>query len=140
MQSSVKLQPVTSAAIDSVWLEVVPFIEEALLAGGDADVGTEDVHNDLLNSNRQLWTAVDEGKIIAAAVTQIIVFPRNKIGQVTLGAGIRMEEWMHYMQVFEQWFKSMGCTRVELLGRPGWSRVFKQHGFVPESLVVRKRI
>lgn len=139
MSSQVNLQPVTSAAIDSVWLEVVPLIEEALIAG-DPDVGTEDIHTYLLNSDMQLWTAVDEGKIIAAAVTQIIIFPRNKIGQVTLGAGIRMEEWMHYMQVFEQWFKSMGCTRIELLGRPGWSRAMKQYGFTPESLVVRKKI
>lgn len=133
------IEPVPSSRVNQIWLEVVPWVEKAL-ASGDPDLGSEDVHHALINQNMQLWTARKEGQIKVVVITQIMVNPLTKVGQLLLCAGEEMEEWQEYILVLQTWFKTMGCNRMELPGREGWGRAMAKYGFQPERLIVRKQI
>ena len=106
---------------------------EAALEYSGGTHGIEDIAEGLKTGKFQLWPADN-----SVVVTQINVYPRLKNLHFFLAGG-DLDELKLMRPLIESWGKSMGCTRVSLAGRQGWSKTFlKNEGYTPKWFVLSK--
>ena len=89
---------------------------------------------EMVEQNRlQLWPAKD-----SVVLTELIVYPRLKNLHYFLAGG-DLDELSRMRPLIESWGKSVGCTRVTLAGRSGWSKTFlKDEGYSTKWSVMAK--
>ena len=102
----------------------------------------EKVYQSLLDTTMQLLLVVqDDQTIKATAVTEIETDGGNKVCRVVALHGEDMAEWLDEL-VFhvERFAHQNDCTHLELQGRKGWQKMFKQNGFQTEAVIMRREI
>jgi hypothetical protein len=106
---------------------------EAALEYSGGTHGIEDIAEGLKKGRFQLWPADD-----SVVVTEIIVYPRLKNLHFFLAGG-DLDELRLMRPLIESWGRDMGCTRVSLAGREGWSKTFlRDEGYRPKWFVLSK--
>ena len=115
---------VPTAAIEKAWPDAKPFIERAL-AFGTGRREPDDVKQQLKDGDAALWFVyvVDSDEIHAAAVTEIIDYPRKRVLDLALMAGVGLAEWLALLGKLEDWARGLGCHQIQIHGRAGWGRV-----------------
>ena len=78
----------------------------------------QDVADCINSCTMQLWPGVN-----SAVVTQVQNFPRMKVLHIFLASGdlAELETFTPHIQKFAE---DMGCHKITLTGRRGWSRTF----------------
>jgi len=95
----------------------------------------DDVVEMVRDSRLQVWPATE-----SIVLTEIIVYPRLKNLHYFLAGG-DLDELSRMRPIIESWGKSVGCTRVTLAGRRGWSKTFLQNeGYRPQWSVLAKEL
>jgi len=95
----------------------------------------DDVLDMVRDSRLQVWPATE-----SIVLTEIIVYPRLKNLHYFLAGG-DLDELSRMRPIIESWGKSVGCTRVTLAGRRGWSKTFLQdEGYRPQWSVLAKEL
>jgi hypothetical protein len=95
----------------------------------------DDVVEMVRDSRLQVWPATE-----SIVLTEIIVYPRLKNLHYFLAGG-DLDELSRMRPIIESWGKSVGCTRVTLAGRRGWSKTFLQdEGYRPQWSVLAKEL
>jgi hypothetical protein len=95
----------------------------------------DDVVEMVKDSRLQVWPATE-----SIVLTEIIVYPRLKNLHYFLAGG-DLDELSRMRPIIESWGKSVGCTRVTLAGRRGWSKTFLQdEGYRPQWSVLAKEL
>ena len=62
----------------------------------------------------------------AAFVTRIVIYPHCKALQITSCGGRNLRKWLPEAEkLFEAFARYHGCSRLEIIGRKGWTRIFK---------------
>ena len=108
------------------------YLEAALEYSGGTH-GIDDIAQGVRDGRFQFWPAPN-----CAAITEIIVYPRLKNLHYFLAGG-DLDELSRMRPLIESWGKSVGCTRVTLAGRRGWSETFlKDEGYKPKWAVLAK--
>jgi hypothetical protein len=98
----------------------------------------------IVTTKRQLWAVLDEsGELIMTPITEVETI--DDTGEVRLRmvecAGERLQEAMPLIAEIERWGREeMGATSFELVGRKGWERLLKPHGYEPYTHIYRKAI
>jgi hypothetical protein len=133
-----RLVGVPAAEIDSVWPLVEPLIAAACRRGRDKDA-PDDIRGALKARDLQLWLAWD-GAVAALAVTQIVCHPRKKCCRIRICTGRGRRAWQGYIAVIEAWARAQGCAAMELIARPGWSRILARHGYATTHVFCEKEI
>ena len=89
--------------------------------------------------DRQCWTVKDGTEIRAVALTRIAggEYPICEITHLT-GSGLR--EWQDAFNEIEQWARSIGCTRIKALARPGYERVGRRYGLKKTHVLLEKEL
>ena len=106
---------------------------EAALEYSGGTHGIEDIAEGIKSGRFQLWPADD-----SVVVTEIIVYPRLKNLHFFLAGG-DLDELRLMRPLIESWGRDMGCTRVSLAGREGWSKTFlRDEGYKPKWFVLSK--
>lgn len=119
------------AAIDvpKYWSDIRDQVEEAMLTTR-GKYRAHHIFCFLLKGSMQLWLALEESKILAFALSEIIQYPAGaKMLRVICVAGSEREKWQHLMSKLEATAIKNGCTDMELQARPGWSRIMKPQGY-----------
>jgi len=129
---------IPAADIDAVWPLAEPLIAAACRRGGNKD-GADDIRAGLNERDLQLWLAWD-GDIVALAVTEIACHPRKRCCRIRICAGRDRQDWQHYLPVIERWAKVRGCAAMELIARPGWSRLLDTQGYATTHLFCEKEL
>lgn len=108
--------------VPDLWAEVRPLLEPAIdLTGGRMSART--VFSGLALAQYQLWLLRNE-TILAAGVTEFRGYPTGlRTLAVLLIGGNDMRDWVHLWSDVEAWAKRQGCTKIEISGRRGWSRM-----------------
>jgi hypothetical protein len=89
----------------------------------------DDIKNELLKGNQQLWIAYDD-KIYGAVVTEVMQYPQMKALTMHFTGGIELFKWKNEMlSVLRSFAKDCGCQTIESFGRTGWKKVFSKDGF-----------
>ena len=93
------------------------------------------------NRDIQLW-ALSDGEIRGIIVTQIMVFPRQKVFEILAAAGIGLLHFFQEMQdVFDYIAKDAGCETIICRTRPGIERLLRKQGRgVKISSVVSRKV
>ncbi|WP_353246844.1 hypothetical protein [Limnohabitans sp.] len=109
-------------------------VEAALeYSGGTHDF--DDIVEMVGKNQLQVWPATQ-----SIVLTEIIVYPRLKNLHYFLAGG-DLDELSRMRPMIESWGKSLGCTRVSLAGRRGWSKTFlKDEGYSPQWTVLAKKL
>lgn len=130
---------VPSNEIDFVWPLVAPLIEAAAKRPG-ATMEALDVQRLCKANDMQLWLYWANDRVKAVAVTQIIKHPRFSSANLVIGTGYDRADWEHCIKRIEEWAEANGCERMRLETRPGWERVFKEHGYHKTHVILEKEI
>jgi hypothetical protein len=112
--------------LHTVWPFVRNDIREALkYSNGRYDEKT--VADSIISCLRQLWLLTDEDKILMSMVSQIINYPTGlKVCEVMLLGGKQSKEWAEFVtDELSKWVASIGCDRLQIIGRKGWEKVLK---------------
>ena len=80
------------------------------------------------DNSMQLWVSLDSFDTVEAAlITQILDFPNVRICQMLMCGGREANNWAHFKEIIEDWAAQIGCQAVELVGRRGWKKYFKDY-------------
>lgn len=110
------------------------WLEDAL-EYADGTFNIIDVADGIAKGDMQLWPAKK-----AAAVTQIITYPRKKVLHAFLMGG-EMEDVKRLEKDAVIWAKGQKCHAITLTGRPGWSKSFlKEVGYESAHISMTKEI
>ena len=110
--------------LDVVWDEVVPLIEAALKYS-EGEVIPEDLVKPIKIGKMQLWVAMFKGSVIAAMITEIVVYPRKRTLRVITIAGKDghgMSKWYGFLPLVEGFALSNNCSSLEAWTRKGMAK------------------
>jgi hypothetical protein len=131
--------------IDSVWILVKKYIDDALLySGGHND--SDFVHKMLKENKMQLWVIWDDSKktieenLNGVVVTEIIQRKYTKACNIYILTGKNRQKWQHLVSVIEDFAKQNNCNIMELIARPGWQKILKNYNYKRTHIVLEKII
>lgn len=128
-----------ASKVDDVWNRIEHFTQAAL-DRTEGEMAINDVKQYVEDRDMQLWVICDEEDIVGALITEVLDFPRKKACRyVTLGGDLK-DAFPVIDQSISAWAKSLGCDRMELIGRRGWSRAIKNLGYNEAYVYVTKDI
>jgi len=131
--------------LDKVWSLVEKDIKSALAYSGqltDSDYVFETAKEDKF----QVWVIWDKkekqtsDKYFGVVVTEIIKRKHGKVCHVYIVTGRQMSKWQHLISRVEEFAKNEGCKMMELIARPGWQKVYNNHGYKKTHVVLEKQI
>jgi len=108
--------------VSSVWAYVLPHIEAAV-KHSEGELQPEDVFPNLCMGDMQLWVVVNDTKLQATVITQIIDYPRKTILRVLCLGGRGLKEWYHLFYQIEDFAKSNNCSAIEAWARKGFEKM-----------------
>ena len=116
MQTTARqIEPIATSFWDE-WRRLRHHILAALEHAGGTH--TEDDVLDLLRADQaQFWPAAN-----SAMVTEIVGYPQGSHCRIWLAGGEYDELRALERDMVIPWASSMGCRRIELVGRKGWAR------------------
>ena len=131
--------------LDKVWGMVEKNIKSALAYSGQ--LTDSDFVYDLTKQGKfQLWVLWDRkqklttNKYFGVVVTEIIKRKHGKVCHVYIVTGRQMSKWQHLISRVEEFAKDEGCKMMELIARPGWQKVYNNHGYKRTHVVLEKQI
>lgn len=134
--TSRRVLPVMSAQVGHVWGAVEPFVSRAIVRS-DGGYASVDVLARLRDQRMQLWTGYADGRLEAAAITEIVVRPRKKVLRIVAMAGRDAPAWIETgMPMLEAFGRESGCKDIEMQGRRGWERLLGS--WRADHIVMRK--
>lgn len=89
--------------------------------GGAYDV--EDIFRRIDDGALQSWQSGQ-----SVVVTEVLGYPRKRIVNVLIAAG-NIDEIMELQERVSQWARELGCSKIVMSGRKGWSKVLPRHGW-----------
>ena len=136
----IALRPVPAPVPDETWRLVQGWIARALAECAAIET-LADVKGSIQDRRRQLWLVDCHGMTTGVVVTETYATARGETCGVPYAAGHAMAIVIDaVLETIEAWARSEGCTRVEAIGRPGWTRTLKSHGWEPRLVHMAKEI
>jgi hypothetical protein len=123
----------------TVWKDVAPLLQKAI-DKSQKDWSIDNILYHLQERNMQLWVWTEDYKIVAACVSQVIIYPNKKVCQLPFIAGKMMRNWLDCEQEVTKWAKEQGCTQLEGFCRDGWLRVLMPRNWFKCWITMRKDI
>ncbi|WP_455477671.1 hypothetical protein [Bartonella sp. B41] len=106
------------------------------------DYNPETILNDILKGEKILWIIVDEHENFMAHVTtqlQKLVTGTLRAVIVTLG-GKGGESLTQPISDIEAYYRGKGAKELIIIGRRGWEKSLKSHGYFVNLLEYRKQL
>ena len=108
--------------VAAVWEYVLPHIRAAVVHS-EGELEPEDVFPLLCMGEMQLWVVVNETKIQATVITQIIDYPRKNVLRVLCLGGRGLKNWYHLFYQIEDFARSNDCSAIEAWARKGFEKM-----------------
>jgi hypothetical protein len=113
--------------LDVVWNDVKDRISETLERFSDDELTAEDVHQQIMNRDAQLWTTTAKDSV---CVTKLI--KRKNHTELLLWlvhANQATQEHWDFIEQIKEWAKSQGCTKARSISRPGFEKPMIRAGW-----------
>ncbi len=119
----IKVVPVETRFVDSLWPEVEPLIAKGLKKSR-GEYLPEDIYLALKKEYQHLLVTVENDVIIGACITEVIQYPRKKAMHVVLLGGARLNEWFEAVfEVVRQGAENIGADFIQTWGRKGFHKL-----------------
>jgi hypothetical protein len=80
--------------------------------------------------DHHLWIVREQNKPVAAAATQFVDYPHQRMLSVQFLGGTGFDEWGdQLLDTFERFGRDAGCNGLEAVARFGFWPFFKKHGY-----------
>ncbi len=109
----------------SVWPTVEPILREGMTKG--SRLTTADVLPAIKAGDQQLWVGWDSDGVALVAITEIYTTSTDRAVSVIMVAGRGLDDCRTHLKAIENWGRSLGCSRIEMLGRRGWEKVLPDY-------------
>ena len=123
----------TPCSVDLVYPEHIPIVWPTAMpllinpidrSGGRLSV--DSVYSWLMAGKFHLWVVREGNETLAVLVTEIRNYPTGlRVFNVMLLGGSLRDRWLGLWPEMADWARKQGCTKAEMAGRKGWSRVLK---------------
>ena len=135
-----KIDIVPISKLLSVLPTLAPYLEESARWTRGRAI-PEDIFRFLLNGQMLLLAVHDKGTVYGHVICEVKVYPQCKMLTVQYCAGKP-----HHMQFIEDEMYALlddlarqaGAAGVEFVGRPGWGKSAKAHGYDVQSVTYQK--
>ena len=127
---------VDPAQVEKCWPRVAHLIRRAMERGGMGRF--IDIERDVLGANAYLWLAIDDGAVLAAAVTQVTQQRGDRLCTIVACGGRGWARWGALIEGLEDYARAEDCARMEIAGRPGWRR--RLPGYRLRKIVIAKEL
>ncbi|HXA40307.1 MAG TPA: hypothetical protein VNW53_15020 [Phenylobacterium sp.] len=117
---------------DDEWARCAPWLEAALDHAGRTHA-LADVKAAVDRGEARLWPGA--ASALVAAVEQD---PGERRLLIWLAGGERQELEGDVLPQVEAWGRAQRCRRVLVIGRAGWERTLKPHGYAPLARIIAK--
>ena len=97
-----------------------------------------DIERDVLGANAYLWVALEQGAVLAAAVTQVTQENDRRLCTIVACGGRDLARWGGLIAGLEDYARAENCKRIEIAGRPGWRRRLPDYRLA--KVVIRKEL
>jgi len=120
---------------ESWWIR--PLLEK-FDAATDFAATPDDVLDQARRAEAQIWGYYD-GEFRGVVATQIRKSGKGSMLVIWICFGVDVRELIEdAYQEIEDWARSIGCRRVQIVGRKGWEKVLE--GFESRAVVLEKRL
>jgi uncharacterized membrane protein len=120
-----------------------PFIEKCLDATEETwamEHTKESLRDEILRGGLQVWTAGTPEAIVLVLFTRVVTSEVSRAVQVVWACG-HLEDYAGILNVkLENFAKTTGCSRLEVVGRAGWQRILKPLGFHLTATIMSRPI
>lgn len=135
-----KIDIVPISKLLSVLPTLAPYLEESAKWTRGRAI-PEDIFRFLLNGQMLLLAVHDKGTVYGHVICEVKAYPQCKMLTVQYCAGKP-----HHMQFIEDEMYALlddlarqaGAAGVEFVGRPGWGKSAKAHGYEAQSVTYQK--
>ena len=120
--------------VDRYWAQASGMLERAVNESRGR-YNLEALYLEIIKGDCHLWVIFEgEDNVVSAFTTQFIYYPlKMNLSVVFLGSddslGGFSGMWVDLMPELMEWAKLHGCSAIEVVGRKGWLRVFRELGF-----------
>ena len=105
-----------------VWEVVCPLLAR-VAPHSEGVMEPDDYIEPLTHGDMQLWVVVENKRVNAALVTQIIPYPQKRILRLISLAGDNFQDIKDFLEMVEVFALKNGCTALEMWGRKGWKKL-----------------
>jgi hypothetical protein len=109
----------------SVWPTVEPILREGM--DKSSRLTTADVLPSIKAGDQQLWVGWDNDGVALVAITEVYATTQDKAVSVLMVSGRGLDDCKTHLKAIENWGRSIGCCRIEMLGREGWCKVLPDY-------------
>lgn len=100
------------------WHDNLSRLQEACRrSGGTHDAA--DVLRQLNTDNCTFWQATPESFFVG----EVVNYPRKRVWRCWLAGGVRSQV-LAMGETYKPLARAAGCAEIEIIGRPGWQKVF----------------
>jgi hypothetical protein len=125
--------------VDAIW----PKIEHLVVNSASRTRGkyaVADIMAAILAGHAQLWVW-DSPTALAVLITEIAVYPQNRVCIISTGVGDNADEWWdRSLARIEDFARFAGCTDMLIQCRPGWVRRLLEAGYSKTHIEMEKRL
>lgn len=131
---------VPTAYISTIWIRILPHLMKGK-EHWEKFYTTDQIKNNLLTGQQQLWVMVEDGVPIGIVITQIDEYPTTKAARILFLGGTGWKRRMiEHLKVIENWARERGATMMDILGREEWSLPLKGLNYTSPGRVFRKEL
>jgi len=126
--------------MDNAWPILAPWILQAM-GDGTTQECVDGVRADIMRGTSQLWAIQkDDGRVMAVVVTEAMKVAGRMVLVLRWLGGTQLDIWLDDLGIIERWAMIQGFERVEVWGRPGWSKILAPHGYKESFRVLTKSV
>lgn len=124
-----RVRAIPAAMVDRFWQFAEPYIKRALdHTRGEFEPG--DIKAYCKDRLIQLWLVTEGERVVAAATTEIITYPRAKQCRIVTLGGSRAVEWTPLLlSTLESWAREQGCNAMEAFVRKGYVKILADYSY-----------
>jgi hypothetical protein len=122
MEQTIKAHLLAPEDVAYMWEEVVPLLAR-VAPHTEGEMEPDDYIEPLTHGDMQLWVVVENKRVIAALITQIIPYPQKKILRLISLAGEEFDKIKDFLDVVEAFAIKYECSALEMWGRKGWKKL-----------------
>ncbi len=121
--------------LSEFWPEVRGLLHSALEYSGGR-FSEKSILDCILTGEMQLWVVMDGIDIISVFVTNIMNYRTGlRVCDIILLSGNNMVKWLpDCTDRISEWASQIGCTKIQMMGRPGWEKALKNWGKISVAM------
>ncbi len=125
------------------WPGCAPYVQRGLEHDPYCRVHTTDIHKQIQEGWARVVVIHDDQELRGVAVAQLYRQPSDDqvVLHVASLAGEKMEHWLEQLlQLLEAMATQARCNAITMVGRKGWQRTLRPHGYDLDAISMRKTL